>query len=71
MSEQKELILRVEAKKKEFQAELASIENDIADGVKKKKKNLEGKIEEITNQLKNAENGLTETIAKKFNEWLH
>jgi ribosome-associated translation inhibitor RaiA len=40
MSEQKELILRVEAKKKELQAELASVKNKLVEMLRKVKKTL-------------------------------
>ena len=70
MSEQKELTLRVEAKKKEFQAELASLKNDMSDSAKKNKILLEKKIKDIADELKNAREEFSETIAKKFNEWI-
>jgi hypothetical protein len=70
MSEQKELTLRLEAKKKEFQAELASIKNDMTGSAKKSKDTLESKIKEITGDLRNAKEDFSEKIAKKFNEWL-
>ena len=70
MSEQSELIYRVEAKKKELQAELASMKNDITDSAIKNKKDLEDKIKEMTQDLKNAGDHFSESVAKKFNDWL-
>jgi hypothetical protein len=43
MFEQKELILRVEAKKKELQAELTSMKNDISVSAVKKRRRLKKK----------------------------
>lgn len=70
MSQQQELIYRVEAKKKELQAELAGLKNDMADSAIKNKKELESKIKEMTSDLRNASDHFTENIAKKFNDWL-
>lgn len=70
MSEQKELIFRVEAKKKELQAELTSMKNDISESAVKKKKEIKEKVETITNDLKNANENFSEAIAKKINVWL-
>ena len=70
MSEQKELILRVEAKKKELQAELASVKNKLVGNAKQSKKDLEDKIEDISGGLKNAKEDFSEAIAKKLNRWM-
>lgn len=70
MSEQKELILRMEAKKKEFQADLVSMKNDMSSKTKKNKEVLESKIKEMTKDLKNGKEHFSESVAKKFNEWL-
>lgn len=70
MSEQKELILRVEAKKKELQAELASAKNKMIGNAKEAKAELEKKIENISDDLKNANKDFSETISKKLNKWM-
>jgi len=70
MSEQQELIYRVEAKKKELQAELASMKNDMADSAIKSKRELEAKIKEMTKDLKTSSEHFTEKVSKKFNDWL-
>lgn len=70
MSEQKELILRVEAKKKELQAELASVKNKMVGNAKESKKDLEEKIDNISDDLKNAKEDFSEAIAKKLNKWM-
>jgi predicted RNA-binding protein with PIN domain len=70
MPEQKELILRVEAKKKEFQAELASAKNKMIGNAKEANTELEEKLENISNDLKNAKEDFSEAIAKKLNEWM-
>jgi len=70
MSETKELILRLEAKKKEFQAELVSIQNDMTESAKVNKEALESKIKEMSADLMNAKEGFSEKVAKKINEWL-
>jgi len=70
MTEQVELILRVEAKKKEFQAELVGIKNNITESAKESKINLEKKIQEMTDDLKSAREYFSEAIAKKINKWL-
>lgn len=70
MSEQKELIYRVEEKKKKFQAELESLQNDMADSSKKNKKVLENKIKEMSDDLVKARNDFSESVSKKINQWL-
>lgn len=70
MSEQKELIYRVEEKKKKFQAELESLQNDMADSAKKNKKVLENKIKEMSDDLVKARNDFSESVSKKNNQWL-
>lgn len=70
MSEQKELILRVKLKVKELQVELSKMENDIINNSSNAKVELEKKIKEVSADLANTKEEISESIAKKFNDWL-
>lgn len=70
MSEQRELILRVEAKKMDLLLELEKLKNDVADSAGDNRDKLEKKIKEMSSDIKEAGEGFSEAVAKKINDWL-
>jgi dGTP triphosphohydrolase len=70
MTQQNELILRVKAKKKELEADLERLKNNISSGAKTHEDDLKKKIVEISDDIKHANKEFTEAVAKKINRWL-
>lgn len=69
-TEMKELKLRLEAKKKELEAQVARLKADSAGAATETLRSLESKLEGIKGDLSHAFENLSETAAAKLNKWL-
>ncbi|GLT16154.1 hypothetical protein [Vibrio algivorus] len=70
ISEKEKLAARLEAKKKEFEADLAKAKADSLEDFSQKSKELEEKIKKTKAHLKDVTHNFTEDVAKRVNDWL-
>lgn len=70
LSQKEELKDRVRAKRKEIEARLAQESADAKAQGRESKKQLEQKLEELNDLLKDGWDDLTEGVAAKLNTWL-
>lgn len=70
MSEVKEMKSRVEAKKKQLEADLAKAKADARGGANDAEKAIKRKLEELNNYLSDGWDNFSESVAEKLNGWL-
>jgi chromosome segregation ATPase len=69
-SEMQELKLRVEAKKKQLEAQIAKFKADSVSDANEKLEKLQQRLNSLEGDLKNGWENVTETVAGKLNRWL-
>ena len=70
MSEVGELKSRVEAKKKQLEADLAQAKADFHGDANDAEKGIKSKLEELSDYLSDGWDNLSESMAEKLNSWL-
>lgn len=70
MSETAELKSRIEAKKKQLEAELAKAKADAHGSANDATEEIARKLEELESHLHDGWDNLSETVSKKLNDWL-
>jgi hypothetical protein len=69
-SEMQELKLRVEAKKKQLEAQIAKFKADSVSEANEGLEKLQQKLNSLENDLKHGWEHVTESVAGKLNRWL-
>ncbi|HPQ81240.1 MAG TPA: hypothetical protein PLZ86_05895 [bacterium] len=70
MDKKKELMDRIEAKKREMEAKLYEAKADARAEVREKAEALQAKLDELNGYLKDGWDKVTDDIVGKLNDWL-
>ena len=70
MSQTDELKDRVEAKKLSLQAKIKELQADARSTSREEAKNLQSKLEALTDSVKDGWDDMSEAVASKLNDWL-
>jgi phage-related protein len=69
-SHKEELKHRIEAKRKELEAKLQSLQADAHGDAAEKKKQIQQRLSELDQTLRQGWDDLSEDVARRLNEWL-